>query len=795
MSTPQHSTENLERSAARRLLDLIDALPVPTLVHTIDPAGSIALVNRAFVDTYGYGTADLPTVAAFLAQAVPHHTDREALLAMWRDVARVGLASEQPCAELDFAMHDKTGHARHVHLTIVLSDDLAVLTVQETPPDRGEAMLETAYALTENMPGGAYTMILKPGEQLGHFAFVSRQFLEMLELTREKAVGDPTTGFSRVHPDDRPQWLALNVEAFTNRARFSGEARIIANGETRWIRAESVPRELPDGTLIWEGILVDITALKDAEHRLKSVIEAARAYTWRRDLRTGLIEYDEQWAALVGEAPGKRETPDDAWFDDVHPADVARVGEARHALESGRSEKRTLTYRRRIADGSWIWVQMHAGIGERDIHGAPTVLSGVTFDITEEVNRRQQAQEQLASLREDLQRAQLRDTLAEVAGGVIHDLNNLIAVISGTTEILQRRATGQPFFEDGLRRISGAVEMARALTDNLRRLSQRSKPRSALDLRTLLRDAVDLLGSQRLERHAVQLDVPDALVPVWSNPTEVVQVILNLAINACESGGADRTATVTLAALPPQSAPPEATPDLGRPPSTDRAMSLFTVSDTGAGITGDVRAQMFQPHFTTKGSGGTGLGLVIVSKVVQDNGAALWVDSTPGIGTTMTVAWPCSEARVDTMDKTQPRADDNVAGAAAHSPAQDRTLTGACIIVVDDIPDVAGVLAEMLEAADATVVTITEPEQAREFLAEAPGFWSLLVTDLHMAGLDGLALAAFASSLSPPVPTVLVTARAETLDDDATDQFAAILTKPVTMDRLVRCAAACISRT
>ena len=592
MSSPRHSTENPERSAARHLLDVLDALPVPTLVHTRDPAGFTTLVNRAFVDTYGYGRADLPTVVAFVAQAVPHHADRDAVLALWRDAAQAGPGSEQPCAKLDLAMHDKVGHTRQVRLTIVLSDELAVLTVQEMPRDRAEGMLETAYALTENMPGGAYTMVLKPGEELAHFAFVSRKFLEMLELTREEAVGDPTTGFSRVHPDDRPQWLALNVEAFTNRTRFSGEARIVANGETRWIRAESVPRELPDGTLIWEGILVDITALKDAEHRLKSVIEAARAYTWRRDLRTGLVEYDDQWAARVGETPGKREAPGDAWLENLHPADVAKVQEARAALESGRAEKAAYAYRRRIADGSWIWVQMHAGISERDIHGVPTAISGVSFDITEEVNQRLQAQEQLASLREDLQRAQLRDTLAEVAGGVIHDLNNLIAVISGTTEILQMRATGQPFFEDGLRRISGAVEMARALTSNLRRLSQRSKPRSALDLRTLLRDAVDLLGSQRLERHAVRLDVPDALVPVWSNPTEVVQVILNLAINACESGGADRTATVTLAALPPQSDPPAGPPDLGRSPSTDRTVSLFTVSDTGVGITADVRAHM-----------------------------------------------------------------------------------------------------------------------------------------------------------------------------------------------------------
>lgn len=550
----------------------------------------------------------------------------------------------------------------------------------------------------------------------------------------------------------------------------------------RWIRAESVPRELDDGTVIWEGLLVDITALKDAEQRLKSVIEAARAYTWRRDLRTGRLEYDAQWAALLGVTADKDQPMRESFLESVHPADRADVETAAAHLEAGLIEKKTMTFRRRKRSGEWMWTQMHAGISERGADGKPTVLSGVTFDVTAEVTERRQALEQLAQLREDLQRAQLHDTLAEVAGGVVHDLNNLIAVISGTADILRLHASGQPVFEDGLRRIRGSVEMARELTTSLRSLAQRHKPRESLDLRSAFEAAVDLLGSQRRDRHNVKLILPSDLRPVWSNKTELVQVILNLAINACDSGSPDRIADVTLSALPTSTRLPARPPDLGEQPDDGRAVSLFIVSDTGAGIPDAVRPQMFHPYFTTKGRGGTGLGLPIASRILRDNDAALWVDNTPGVGTTMTVAWPCTAPHASPLANSRQTEAAQVTDSAEHSAP----LNGSCILVVDDLPEVAGILAEMLETADATVVTTSDPVQARTFLAETPGFWSLLVTDLQMAGLDGRALARFAADLSPPVPTVLVTARPETLEGDAVGEFAAILHKPVTMEVLVR---------
>jgi len=99
---------------------------------------------------------------------------------------------------------------------------------------------------------------------------------------------------------------------------------------------------------------------------------------------------------------------------------------------------------------------------------------------------------------------------------------------------------------------------------------------------------------------------------------------------------------------------------------------------------------------------------------------------------------------------------------------------------------VAEVLADMLEAAGAVAVAISDPEEAAQVLSEAPEVWSALVTDLHMAAMDGRALARHARTLSPPVPAVLVTARPETLGEVPVPEFAAVLPKPVTAAQLAR---------
>jgi|GEM_PF-2067611 len=134
-----------------------------------------------------------------------------------------------------------------------------------TDPDRAL----TALRITEAIPVGTYTMVLRPGAALASFEFMSERFLELTGLKREEALEDPLKGFACVHPDDFDTWVQWNAEAFTNRTPFFGQTRLLVNGDVRWITAESVPRDLPDGSVVWEGVLIDVTERVLAQQQLE----------------------------------------------------------------------------------------------------------------------------------------------------------------------------------------------------------------------------------------------------------------------------------------------------------------------------------------------------------------------------------------------------------------------------------------------------------------------------------------------------------------------------------------------
>lgn len=131
------------------------------------------------------------------------------------------------------------------------------------------ARSRVALELTENIPVGTYTMVLKPGETMARFSFMSSRFLELLGQTREEIIRSPADSFLAVHPEDREAWVELNRSAFEARKPFLHEVRLLVQGEVRWVIAESKPRPLPNGDMVWEGVLIDITAQKTAQAELE----------------------------------------------------------------------------------------------------------------------------------------------------------------------------------------------------------------------------------------------------------------------------------------------------------------------------------------------------------------------------------------------------------------------------------------------------------------------------------------------------------------------------------------------
>lgn len=390
--------------------------------------------------------------------------------------------------------------------------------------------------------------------------------------------------------------------------------------------------------------------------------------------------------------------------------------------------------------------------------------------IARDIAPRLKANLEQAELREALQLAQRQETIAQITAGVVHDLNNIVAVVAGATSMLETQLASNPQALIDLARISRATDTARNLVAGLDRMGRREPKCANHDLRALVTRGRDLLGSDRLEKYAISLKLPQNNRPVLADPTELLQVIVNLAMNACEAGppGTNRISIEVLAADSPL---PARLADVGFFRSGQR-YSCFVISDTGCGVSEDIREHMFDSYFTTKGQAGTGLGLPIVASILESNHSAMWFDSTPMQGSTVTVAWLSNRLM---PVQVAHRASDSTGNV---------DLAGLNILVVDDIGDVADVLAEMLEAAGAVAVAVSDAPEAAALCSENPGVWSALVTDLHMPHVNGVDLAHLAGQQVPRIPTVLVTALPERASQHAA-LFDVILSKPTDAARLI----------
>lgn len=525
----------------------------------------------------------------------------------------------------------------------------------------------------------------------------------------------------------------------------------------RWIRV--FERATPEGGRV--SLRQDITVLKNAERR--ALEERAAAMDSSRD---GIVITDAA-GCFVYANPSQRQmfalgSDTDIrgvqWPDIYAPETAAWLRDtALPALATSGAWRGEIIGRRH--DGQQI---------EQEVSVARNPDGGLVW-IAHDITARRRNEAERTRMREQLQLAQRREVIGHLAAGLAHDFNNFLAVIAGSATMLEARfTTSDPSHADAVR-ISGAAARAGELVARLRDLGGRSAQRAETDLRAPMEEVAQLLGAGLPRQHKLSLRLPDTPQLAWADPTDVLQVVLNLAINSRDALGADENEiSLTLGPVDPDM--PAPTPDLGEVVPGRRYLTI-TVSDTGPGIDDATRARIFEPYFTTKGDGGTGLGMAIIAGIVRDNDAALVLDTAPGKGTRTTIFWP-----VEPVQEQAP-----------HHPRAGKRgarLDGAMVLVVDDDPAVCEVLSAIVEAAGAMAVSTTNPQEALQSLTEGPDDWHVLVTDHDMPGLSGGALVRKAKALRTTLPCILVSALPERAGAERA-LFDAILAKPVQASDLV----------
>ncbi|GAA4356305.1 hypothetical protein GCM10023165_49240 [Variovorax defluvii] len=375
---------------------------------------------------------------------------------------------------------------------------------------------------------------------------------------------------------------------------------------------------------------------------------------------------------------------------------------------------------------------------------------------------------QRASSEEALDHAQRLETVGQLTGGVAHDFNNLLTVISGNLQVLEDTPAyaNDPFIQQLVDAATRATRRGAELTSKLLAFSRRQVLEPIpIDTPALLRSLTDMLRRTLDQRIMITLDAEEVLC--MADPVQLESALLNVAINARDAlpqGGTLAFECHAAAALPP---------DLGADSGADgeEAYVAISIADTGVGMPDSVKERAFEPFFTTKASGrGTGLGLSTVYGFARQSGGTINLQSTPGVGTTVTIYLP----RV-TDEETKDLSD---AGAPQRVPH------GLRVMLVEDDAEVSAVISRLLDAMGCEVTLCRQGEQALEELATNVNV-DLLLTDILLgAGMRGTALAAAVHAQRPALPILLMSGYSSGLLDQP--QQWPLLRKPCTRAELER---------
>ncbi|MDE3117442.1 MAG: response regulator [Nitrospirota bacterium] len=327
------------------------------------------------------------------------------------------------------------------------------------------------------------------------------------------------------------------------------------------------------------------------------------------------------------------------------------------------------------------------------------------------------------SLERELHQIKKMDVVGRLTSGIAHDFNNLLTVIVGWNDIaLARLDRTDPLYEQ-LEEVRKAAHLAGALTQQLLSFSRRDEKRpQVLDLNRIVAAMDTML--QRLIGEDVQLDTALSPEPVYvkANPSQVEQIVMNLAVNARDAmpqGGTlsmkTARADITTAHIHGQAIQPG-------------PYVFLTVTDTGCGMDRGTQARIFDPFYTTKEPGkGTGLGLSTVSGIVKELGGLIAVQSEPGLGTTFTIYLPLADATARSAHAAAPPA-----------PPPRGTET---ILLVEDDPGIRRLIRETLQMSGYTVLEARHGIEAWVVGNHHAGPIHLLITDVVMPQMSGRALA------------------------------------------------------
>jgi len=463
------------------------------------------------------------------------------------------------------------------------------------------------------------------------------------------------------------------------------------------------------------------------EHALELALEAAGLGTWEHDLSTDKGNWDARAKALFG-WPVDQPVAPRQWAEAIHPEDRERTLERWERAVRDRTPY-SAEYRVVWPDGSVHWI-MAVGRCTTDSEASePVHFSGVVLDLTE----RRRAEERL-------QESLRLEAVGRLAGGIAHDLNNMLAAILGYGDLLGRSFEPNDARIADVEQISRAAERSARLTRQLLAFARREmiQPRP-LDLNAVIRHAEGLLQPILGENVELIQELSTDLGVVYADARQVEQILLNLVLNARDAMPQGGRVTIETRAV-------QLGPGFGVWRDEDESkltgrFAMLSVTDTGHGMDAATLQRIWEPFFTTKPPGqGTGLGLASVHGAVKQSGGFVWADSEPGRGTSVQVYWPEIPVGPEPLFET----------------VTPPILEGGSetVLIVEDEELVRAFAVRSLRSLGYTCYEAHDAGEALRRLESQHAHVDLVLTDVVMPGSSGGVLGDRLADLRPGTPTL-----------------------------------------
>jgi PAS domain S-box-containing protein len=734
----------------------------------VDITGCFTFFNESLRRMLGYSQDEM------IGMNNRQYTDEENAKKLFLAFNRVFRTGE-PTKEFDWEIIRKDGAKRYIEASVSLIKNLSGqpagfrglvrdITNRKRTEEEIKQTLSLLNATLESTADGILVV-----DRKGKIESFNQKFVQMWNIPE-----------SVMASRDDDQALAFVLSQLKNHEAFLAKVRelygqteadsydLIEFKDGRVFERYSRPQRIGDQTVgrVWS--FQDVTDRKQAEEALRQSEERYRLAIESSNDGVAIVQREKhiyvnkQFAKMFG-YEGIEEVLDQAPYTWIHPDDRERVMEYNKKRQRGEKVPERYETKGIKKNGETVYLEISAT--KILLHSEPITLAYLR-DITD----LKKAEEALRQTEEQLRQSQKMEAVGRLAGGIAHDFNNLLTVIKGYSELSLFALQDEDPLKENINEICKASERAANLTRQLLAFSRKQiLDFKVLNINSLIKDLDKMLHRILGEDIELIYNLDENAGKVKTDPGQIEQVILNLAVNARDAMPSGGKLLIETGSVNEMNPPIHSS-------TIPSGYVRLSITDTGIGMARDVKEHLFEPFFTTKEKGkGTGLGLSTVYGIVKQSGGNVDVSSELGQGTTFNIYLPKVEEKEDISQKEDGRIS---------------LLTGdETILLVEDEKPVRELAARILSDRGYQVYSAPDGKEALKLFQDHPNrIIHLLLTDVVMPGMSGREVADHLKLLAPDIKVLFISG----YTDDAIVHHGVLnkgvnfVQKPFTPEALVR---------